>query len=168
VRLRIATTWDGIPILPAEAPQISLDRRAGFWHVAVEAPFFGDPRPLSPPGPTDRLWEHEVVELFVLGEDERYIEVELGPHGHHLVLELHGRRSVVRSCLPLDYRVARAEARWSGIARLPVEYLPPAPEALNAYAIHGVGTARRHLAWAPVPGDGPDFHRLEHFRRLVD
>ncbi len=36
----------------------------------------------------------------------------------------------------------------------------------NLYAIHGVGTARRHLAMTPVPGEAPDFHRLEYFARL--
>lgn len=43
--------------------------------VLVEAPFFDDPPP--PTGsrgrPCDGLWDHEVVELFLLGEQDRSI-----------------------------------------------------------------------------------------------
>jgi hypothetical protein len=40
--------------------------------------------------------------------------------------------------------------------------LPP-PHRLNAFAMHGLGLRRRYLAMEPVPGEAPDFHRLEHF-----
>jgi hypothetical protein len=45
--------------------------------------------------------------------------------------------------------------------------LPPPPHRINAYAIHGQGTARRYLALHPVLGDEPDFHRLECFREVT-
>ncbi len=50
---------------------------------------------------------------------------------------------------------------------MPRSWLPPGPHRVNAYAIHGVGAARRYLAWAPSEGEGPDFHRLEAFRPAV-
>jgi hypothetical protein len=111
------------------------------------------------------LWNHEVVELFVLGvgEPAPYLEVEVGPHGHHIVLELRGARQVARSHLPLDLRVDRSAGRWTAVARIPRSYLPPGANRANAYAIHGVGAERRYLAWSPVPGPVPDFHRIEHF-----
>jgi len=134
--------------------------------VVVEAPFHDDPAPASDPGPTDRLWEYEVVELFLLGADERYLEIELGPHGHHLGLQLVGRRRVVEQGFPIEFRVERSAARWHGLARLDLAHRPPGLGSANAYAIHGTGAARRYLAAHPVPGPQPDFHRLECFPPL--
>jgi hypothetical protein len=34
------------------------------------------------------LCNHDVVELFLLGKDERYLQPEIGPYGHYLVLQL--------------------------------------------------------------------------------
>jgi len=42
-----------------------------------------------------------VVEAFFLGTDDRYLEVEVGPHGHYLVLQLHGSRNLVRDHVPI-------------------------------------------------------------------
>jgi hypothetical protein len=131
--------------------------------VEVEAPDHSDAPPPGPPGPTPRLWEHEVVELFLLGDAERYLEIELGPHGHHLVLSLHGRRRVEQQGLAIEYEARREGGRWGGRARVPRIWLPPGLARCNAYAIHGEGAARRHLAAFPVPGAEPDFHRLERF-----
>jgi hypothetical protein len=36
----------------------------------------------------------------------RYIEIELGPHGHHLVLLLDGVRNAVAKLLPIKYNAA--------------------------------------------------------------
>jgi len=41
--------------------------------------------------------------------------------------------------------------------------IPSSPRTPNAFAIHGIGDERRFLAWVPVPGSAPDFHRLHHF-----
>jgi len=131
--------------------------------VEVEAAFHADPPPPAPPGPTDRLWEHEVVELFLLGEGERYLEIELAPHGHHLVLCLGGRRRVERRGMAIEYAARRAGGRWSGRALVPAAWLPRGLARCNAYAAHGAGAARRHLAAFPIPGPEPDFHRLERF-----
>jgi hypothetical protein len=167
VALPIVSLWDGSPCRHDEGAQVTLQRVAGgALLVSCEAPLHGDPAPPGPPGPTWELWEHEVVEVFLLGDDERYTEVEIGPHGHHLVLRLHGRRAVVEKLLPLDLSVRVADGRWTAQARVPAELVPPGPLRGNAYAIHGVGAGRRYLAWTPVPGDEPDFHRLELFAPL--
>lgn len=146
--------------------------------VRVEAPFYGDPPPPGPPGPTSELWEYEVVELFVAesidgaaSDDSgavRYLELELSPHGHHLVLRLHGVRNVVEEGLELDYgaEIDSASGRWTGEAVVPREWLPPAPHHVNAFAIHGLGDARRYLAWSPLPGARPDFHQPGRFPRV--
>lgn len=168
LRLSIAHTWDGQPLPMDQMVHVRLHAAGPDLLVEVDAPRHGDPPPAGPPGPTERLWEHEVVEVFFLGQDDRYLEVELGPHGHHLVLELHGERRVLRQGMDLDYTVGEGlwEGRWQGRARIPRAWLPPGPHRLNAYAIHGQGEARRYLAWVPPGGEAPDFHRLEVFEAV--
>lgn len=166
--LVVAHTWDGRPVDAAEQAIVRVARAATHLTIDVSAPFHDDPPPEAPSGATDELWTHEVVELF-LAHGDRYTEVELGPHGHHLVLRLEGRRRPVERLLPISYRarIDRRRARWEGLAHVPSELLPPEPWTANAYAIHGVGDARRYLAAWPVPGPEPDFHRLECFRPLA-
>jgi hypothetical protein len=163
LRIRIGQTWEGAPIGAEEAVDLRLVFSPRELRIELEAPFHGDPAPAAPPGPVERLFDFEVVEVFLLGRDERYLEVELGPHGHHLVLELRGARQVERSLLPLEYRAEIRGRRWRGVARVPAGLLPPGLARANAYAIHGQGEARRYLAWQAVPGPAPDFHRLERF-----
>ncbi|MCA9509968.1 MAG: hypothetical protein KC560_04635 [Myxococcales bacterium] len=165
--LDIERTWDGGAALPGERVRIALSRSArgarDDWRIEVDAPFHGDPAPASPPGPTPRLFEHEVVEVFLLALPDTYLEVELGPHGHHLVLALEGVRNAVREELAIAYAVAREGARWRGVAVVPGSLVPAGVSHVNAFAIHGAGAARRHLAWRPAAGRAPDFHRLDVF-----
>lgn len=42
------------------------------------------------------------------------------------------------------------EENWSGVANIPVEYLPPNVTLMNAYAIHGSGAARQYEALYPA------------------
>ncbi|MCO4771415.1 MAG: hypothetical protein KDA24_15375 [Deltaproteobacteria bacterium] len=168
VRLPIEMLWDGTPAPASEHASVTVIRVPdGSLVLQIDAPWHEDAPPEGEPGPTWALWEHEVVELFLLGEDEQYTEIEVGPHGHHLVLTLRGRRKVVDTLLPLDVSVSRAGGRWTATARVPKGLVPPGALRGNAYAIHGVGNARRYLAWTPVPGEEPDFHRLEYFAPLA-
>lgn len=172
-RLSIDRFWDGPALPDAAHASISL-RRSGHGAevlLLLDAPFHGDPPPAGPAGSTERLWESEVVELFIAGDDGRYLEVELGPGGHHLVLSLSGTRRIVVAGMPLDYRVRRLpEGRFEGVARLPAAYLPDGALTANAYAIHAGGCGREghrcYHAHAPVPGPEPDFHQLDRFVQL--
>ena len=165
MELRIATTWSGQAVGPDEQVVVGL-HDDGDLVLSVQAPWHWDPLPDAPPGPVPGLWDHEVVELFILGSDERYLEVELGPGGHHLVLRLEGRRQVLEQGLPLAAWARPVGDRWTAQARIPRSWLPPGPHRINAYAIHGQGDQRRYLAWSPTGGDAPDFHRLEAFRAV--
>jgi hypothetical protein len=172
-RLLIASDFRGTPLPVAEQAWFELSWQGADLQVAVDAPFYADPPPPCAAGTTDRLWEYEVVELFVAGADERYLEVELGPYGHQLVLMLEGVRCVRQQGLPIAYRAVIERGpdlagpgpigRYRGFARVPGAYLPPSPARVNAYMIHGVGEGRRFCAHAPVPGLAPDFHRLDRF-----
>ncbi len=161
--IEVAHTWDGEPVPDGERVRIAIEAAGDHVLVRVIAPFHSDPPPPGPLGPTDGLWEHEVVEVFVAGADGRYTEIELGPYGHHLVLQLQGARRAVARCLPLVYTARIEGASWSGEAWVPRAYLPAGPHALNAYAIHGRGRERRYLAMTPLPGPMPDFHQPDRF-----
>jgi len=169
MRLSIVHTWDGQPLDHAEHVHWRLVLESEHLRVKVDAQRFGDPLPDHPPGSTPRLWEHEVVELFIQGSDGRYLELELGPGGHYLCLLLDGVRRVAASDLPVDYEVSdgRWPGRWSGTARVSRALLPPPPHRINCTAIRGTGAARRYLMWAPAPGSAPDFHRLDAFQPVV-
>lgn len=172
-RLVVGRTWEGRELPSKLHRRVDLTRRAGgAVDLALVAPYCGDPPPPGPPGPTDRLWEHEVVELFLVGAPAAgapipYTELELSPHGHYLVLRFEGVRRVVDAPAPLEVAARIEGDRWRGTARLPPELLPPEPWRVNAYAIHGRGEDRSYLAMSPVPGPGPDFHRVELFPRLA-
>jgi len=166
VRFEISRQWDGTPARPRERTVPELSRERSHWLLDVEAPFHADAPPTGGAGPTPGLWNHEAVELFLLAPPDHYLEIELGPFGHHWVLELRGERHAVREGLPLDFEATRDAHRWSGRARIPSDWIPPGTSHANAYAIHGAGPERRCLAWAAVPGREPDFHRLERFREL--
>lgn len=169
--LRIGQTWDGVPLPAERQATLSLFADPLGLLVRVDAPYFADPAPPGPPGPTPGLWEFEVVELFVAGPgtdaDLRYLEIELGPHGHHLALSLRGVRRPVESGMPLDYRAEIVGERWRGEACVPWAWLPAGPHRGNAYAIHGVGAGRRYLAMSPTLGEKPDFHQPERFAPLA-
>jgi hypothetical protein len=166
VTIEIERTWDGEPTPASERVRLALATTPDEWVIQVDAPYHDDPRPMAEVGSTEGLWEYEVVELFLLADAEHYLEIELGPHGHHLVLAFQGPRQRRGAGRPIEYAVERGGNRWTGEARVSKSYLSGEPHAFNAYAIHGLGKARRYLAAAPVVGERPDFHQLECFQPL--
>jgi len=174
----IGHTWDGAPIADAPHAAITFTLGESSFALEVDSHYYADPPPAAPPGSLDGLWEFEVVELFLLGDDERYLELELSPHGHYLALQLHHPRMLVAKGFPLDYRCRHEGERWWGHAEGDAALLPPGLHSANAYAIHGLGAHRRYLAAHPVASHQrvkshqrveshqPDFHRLETFEPL--
>ena len=154
--------WDGRRA-PEAGPRLGLRFSAGGLDIEIDAPFHGDPPPAAPAGRCAKLWEHEVVELFLLGSRDRYLELEFGPHGHYLLLRLAGVRRLQADWMTTPYATTIEGRRWSGHARVPLAWLPPDWSRFNAYAIDGDGARRRYWARFPVPGARPDFHRLDCF-----
>ncbi|HKU39746.1 MAG TPA: hypothetical protein VJR89_16410 [Polyangiales bacterium] len=163
MQLAIERDWSGSPLPATEAAWLAFERCDDQLEVRFDAPYFADPPPPWASGPTPGLWEYEVIELFLASAGDEYFELELGPHGHHLALQLRGVRNVVRSALPIVYSATIQGGRYAGRAQVPLSYLPDQPVRVNAYLIHGSGSARSYAAHAPVPGAKPDFHRLECF-----
>lgn len=141
-------------------------------HIKVQAPFYDDPHinDTVPKGSMDKLWEYEVVEVFLLGSDEHYLEIEFGPRGQYLLLQLHGYRNVVKSPLYIDHYSAEINNKeWSGSYIIPSTYLPSNLCKFNAYAIHGTDDERQYLSLFPTPFGkykDPDFHRLDYFQKF--
>lgn len=160
-RLRVDHTWDGRAIeRPAGAA--ALEAALDGLRVRIDAAFHADPPPPAPPGLLDGLWEFEVFEVFLSGEDGTYTELEFGPHGHLLGLAFDGVRQ--RRGAPFDLQAEfrpPANGGWGVDALVPWDRLPGGWLRGNAHAIHGVGAARRHASAAGGAGDRPDFHRLD-------
>ena len=165
--IRIEAEWNGTAISARHWITVHLLYKVDHLEVRVSAPYYGDPTaPSTPIGPTDQLWEHEVVEIFIYGDKGKYLEVELAPSGHHLVLQLQGIRNVVASKLPLDFTATIHGDRWTGTARIDKDDLPGTPRRWNVTAIHGSKDERRYLSWNVLPGEAPDFHQPESSRPL--
>ena len=166
----IKNFWDGTPAPDSESTRVSIasgnreSATAGIT-IQIDAPFFGDPEPAGPPGIYDGLWEHEVCEVFLVGADGRYLELEFGPHGHYLALLLDRPRHIISRDHQLHYQSQCHGDRWSAEARAPTALLPELIDRVNLFAIHGTGPDRRYLAWSAVPGSQPDFHQPESFPR---
>ncbi len=167
--MNITAAWDGSAIPGEPLVRIWITQENDDLYIDLDAPFHGDPKaPEGPVGPTDGLWEYEVVEVFFLGDNGRYTEIELSPSGHHLVLKLDGVRNPVATCLPLDFKANITGKRWTGRAHVPQILLPNGPLFINGYAIYGSGPDRVYMSWIPLPGKAPDFHQPELFRPLGD
>jgi hypothetical protein len=74
------------------------------------------------------------------------------------VLQLEGRRNIVRREIPIAFTARIVGPRWSGEARMPKTLLPAGPFRANAYRVQG----GRHFAAFAV-GPDLDFHQLERF-----
>ncbi|KAE8630362.1 hypothetical protein XENTR_v10000798 [Xenopus tropicalis] len=166
MHFRIEHQWNSQPVAH-EPVTISLKPGDNGLQMDINAPFFNDPpAPPGPPGqPFPGLWDYEVVEAFFLNsEKEQYLEVEICPHGQHLVLLLSKRRNIWKECLPLSLQVFKTDTKWEGSVLLPWDYFPPSVDQFNAYAIHGSDSKRTYEALYPVPQDAlkegqqPDLH----------
>ena len=163
----IRSAWDGGPAKEGEVVRVGVGLRPAELVFRVDAPFHDDPPPDGPAGRTDRLWEYEVVEVFLLGAGGRYLELEVAPD-RHLFLEFEGARRRIADDVPgvvCTTSVDRTQdpPRWSARLAVPLLRLPPAPLRWNAYACHGQGEARRLLALHPQTRAVPDFHDLDSY-----
>ena len=173
---RIERTWNGAPARDGEQVRVGLAFTRDALIVHVDAPFHGDPPPGGAAGRTDRLWEYEVVEVFLLGAADGYLELEVAPH-RHLFLEFAGSRNRVADDVPgivwttthagdPPAEGTQAPSRWSGRLRVPSESLPDGALRWNAFACHGRDEQRRMLALHPSDLPAPDFHALRFYAPL--
>lgn len=143
--------------------RVSFQAREGGLAFAARVP---DPLPQRIPDarPGARvadLWHYDVAECFLVGRGGRYLEVELGPEGHFLVLSFDAprRRCDEHRTLQPELAWDRGESGWSASILLPWAIVPEGLCGLDAF----VCARGRHLAYHPLPGDPPDFHQPGRF-----
>ena len=158
--------WDGTPLPQNDSIYIEIELQDDGLAFYASAKCYED---TPPPTESDsekgtwELWNYEVVELFFVGENGEYTEVEVGPHGHHLVLTLDAPRSIVEKEIPMLWRPIRSGDHWGGIGLLAYTWLPEKIVRFNAFAIHTTGGKRRYCCHTPLPGPQPDFHQPDRF-----
>lgn len=164
--LSIEYEWDGTLLDILEQVWVELELTDEGLHIRSLSWQHDDPEPPTPPDPekgTWELWNYEVVEVFLVGENGEYTEIEFGPWGHHLVLQLDGPRSIVTKEIPMSYRALEAECRWTGEAFLERQWLPEKILRVNAFAIRTRNGERQYCCHTPLPGPKPDFHQPDRF-----
>ena len=155
--------WDGLPLPEEEHIQIDMhktDAGLSFW---IHAPYYQDP---LPPGETQSvwaLWNYEVVELFLVGDDMQYLEAEFGPHGHHLLLWLDAPRNITQKHLPVIYHTTIEHNRWTGEGFISSTILPDKITRWNLFSIHGMSDSRKYCCMKPLNTPKPDFHQPHQF-----
>jgi hypothetical protein len=169
--IEVNLTWDGRSIPDFEKASVRLATGPERWTLHFSAPFDPQTRlPTALPGPTEGLWEYEVSELFVAGEDGHYLEVEVGPYGHFAAFYFEQIRQRKRNIEVLHSSferqvLASGHGRFEAELQLSCADIPAGMRRWNAYRISGNPEARRYFAAHPVMGDAPDFHRLDCFAK---
>ena len=165
--------WWGKALLAEDWVRVQVRAMPAGLQVLVRAPWYGDPLPEAEPGFVDKLWEYEVVELFVAAKanPETYVELEFGPGGHYWAARFAGvRRQVKPLSISYQSRVLEADLQerraWEGEALVAWEDLPRGDFIGNAYSIHGLGKNRQYCAAHKVPGENADFHQPQRFVSL--
>ncbi len=109
----------------------------------------------------DNLWEYSVAELFLAKNDKEYLEIEIGPCGHYLVLGFKDVR--VRSNEYKDFAPTIVTHNDQSVLThtflIPTALLPNPITRACAFVISG----DVFLSSAPLPGEEPNFHQPSHF-----
>jgi len=160
----VARRWDGAPLPgPGLCARVLLAATPDALHVEAGMAHQRSPRlPDAPRGArVDGLWDYDVVECFVVGEDGRYFELELGAGGHYLALAFDAPRRRVDDFAhaSLDVAWQSGPEAWRVQCSIPRAWLPQPVARANAFAIAGGEFAAHH----PVGGTRPDFHRPHAF-----
>lgn len=181
--------WNGhqpeAPFRELESTRVasSWDREALYFNFSCTFGELNVDERLGPAGPTARLWEYDVVELFLRPRGcSGYYEIEVGPLGQWLDLFVFEPRTHIdwswRSRLRVEVRLDRDAKRWEVDLRLPFEAMLSrfpslkVPEIgdvwrLNLFRISGAHPDRRYFAWRPTFTTEPDFHVPSAFGNLL-
>ena len=166
-RFQITREWNGTSIEnPLHWVTVDVELTEKGLHIGVSSLCYADDVPSTVPDPekgTWGLWDYEVVELFLVDDKGHYTEIEVGPHGHHLVLQLDGPRSIVCKEIPMQWNSSIEDSRWVGTGYLERQWLPENIARVNAFAIHTINGKRRYCCYTPLPGSQPNFHQPERF-----
>ena len=159
----ITYLWDGTSLSQADIVHVSIEEHEQYMLLNIDAPYYDDPAPNGAPSSFWGLWEHEVVEIFLVGADGQYLEAEFSPHGHHLLLWLSAPRIIEKKHLPVEFTAEIQHDRWKGTAKLKRSILPSSIKTWNLFSIHGIGEQRQYQCMYPLDTPKPDFHQPQRF-----
>lgn len=167
VSLPLDWRWDGTPNQdPLLQGQVTVSAQDSGLELCMSLPHQPQPKvPLAPAGArVADLWTYDVVECFLVGPDD-YLEVELGPGGHFLVLEfsaprvLKDRHETFSPPIEVLELASAPHPTWRSRIVIPWSMVPTPLIGINAYAIVG----EKYLCFKPLPGPKPDFHQPDRF-----
>jgi len=163
--LRVDHLWNGETCSDDRLwAELSISRVKEGLRVEVVAPMLHEQRvPDAPIGSrVEGLWEYDVVELFLVGPGHEYLELELGAGGHFLALgfsSIRRRSNDYGRFEPIVRYERTSEKIWTSSLTLSWDMIPENLRAINAFAI----MAGQFMAYAPVPGEKPDFHQPDFY-----
>ena len=167
--LRVDRLWNG-GACPDDRlwAELKLSKKPTGLRVRVSSPMLHEQRvPDAPMGSrVEKLWEHDVVELFLVGPGHQYLELELGAGGHWLLLSfdsIRHRRDSHETFKPIVKFKKTSEKIWTSEIVIPWKLIPENLRALNAFAI----MAGQFMAMSRVPGKEPDFHQPDAFSKAT-
>ena len=200
--LAITNDWRG-NIIENSSIRISLSikNEINSLIVHIKAPYYGFNEAEStnkylPKGRLERLWEYEVVELFISHSDTSnlsstpYTELIVGPHGHYLLLK-HTGQGDWSECIDtytlneVSITLDEVSNTWSADVTITLNLLPSPLSvsakgdesrsegipcykwAFNVFAIHGNEPNRTYMSYQALPGDYPNFHQLKYLVPLI-
>lgn len=165
----IARDWFGEPARHRAAFRLWLaSERLHFYFQAGKAPECD--LTLQPGDFVEGLWHKDVAELFLMGPDGRYQELNLSPRGAWWCAVFSGYRQREKAWAPPGVEVAggRDDGRWWAELSIPLsdlEVLPPgglSQARLNVAAILGPERPE-YLSFGHHQGGEPDFHDERNF-----
>jgi hypothetical protein len=126
-------------------------------------------------GRRDRLWERDVVEVFLQPDPSRpshYKEFEVSPNGMWLDLDIFpGGRADLNSGLLRSVSVDAAQHAWAAELAVPINSLTSnftrgAVWRANFFRVEGPPDRRSYYSWQPTRTSQPNFHVPEVFGEL--
>ena len=126
----------------------------------------------------ERLYEEDCVELFLAPDPAvptRYLEVELGPHGHFFDISVDRKKSKSDIAWSSEPTIATKVDRERHRATIEVAMRSPdivraltpgAKLPMGLFRMEGKGP-RLYLAWSPTHTKKPNFHVPEAFGTLI-
>lgn len=179
MELQLSLQWGNQSLMKPWAT-LGLTLHAELLKVQISALWTQTASPGPPPGALWALWEHEVVECFIVGAEGHYLELEFGPYGHHLAIVLSSVRNAERWCVPMQIKCERIHQQnifglWRAEAHIARRYLPSLLSnshqegrqsfgyRINAFACCTISNQRHYFLAHPLHGDVPDFHQPNDF-----
>lgn len=166
--LHVDHQWNGTPVAEGCGANIWISLSTSGIVIKAQSTYGSSPRIPDAPERTriDGLWNYDVVEVFFVGEDGTYTEIELGAGGHWLVFgfsDVRKRSNDYTDFTPQMTYKKLENNQWESEILIPWQMLPKKITRMNAFVING----ENFLSLTPLPGTQPDFHQPLHYPSVM-